>query len=104
MANYVIMSLNKITTKRGDKLNPSKSAIQGDILTGAEAKDQGLIDEIGNMFDVIGKDFPGSKISALLKPDERAGWTEFASTLNAEYSSSQSFMTKVAAAIRDKAI
>jgi len=56
------------------------------------------------MFDVIGKDFPGSKISALLKPDERAGWTEFASTLNTEYSSSQSFMTKVAAAIRDKAI
>lgn len=47
---------------RGDKIKKDDKVFTGEIYSGNEAKELGLVDEVGSMVDVLEKAYPGSKI------------------------------------------
>lgn len=47
---------------RGDKLKKDEKIFSGEIYTGVEAKELGLVDEVSSMVEVLEKLYPGSKL------------------------------------------
>lgn len=59
--------------KRGAKLHLSSDTIEGDLVIGQQAIEEGLVDEIGIFKDVVEKEFPGSVVHDLVLRDNHPG-------------------------------
>lgn len=59
--------------RRGSKLHLSSSTIEGDVLTGPQAIEEGLVDEIGIFKDVVAKEFPGASVYDMVVRDNHPG-------------------------------
>lgn len=51
-----------VTERRGDRLTRSEDLFTGDVWLGQQAKELGLIDDVGNLREVVGKRFPDADI------------------------------------------
>ena len=51
-----------VKNNRGNKLRDDPSTFSGDVFTGPEALERGLIDEVGSMVDVLERRHPGAKL------------------------------------------
>lgn len=54
--------INHVNKYRGNKLKKDSKIFTGEIYNGTEAKQVGLVDQVGTMVDVLEKQFPGSKV------------------------------------------
>ena len=52
-----------VKKNRGNKVRDDPSTFSGDVFYGEEAKERGLIDEVGTMIEVLERRHPGSKLS-----------------------------------------
>lgn len=64
--------INHVKKYRGNKLKKDDKIFTGEIYTGVEAKEVGLIDEVGSMVEVLEKAYPGSKLDV----EEARSWRD----------------------------
>jgi ClpP class serine protease len=51
-----------VKRKRGNKLKGDESTFSGDVWTGEEALQRGLVDEVGSLVEVLAARHPGAKL------------------------------------------
>ena len=62
--------ISYVKQQRGNKVKDDPSTFSGDIFTGQEAKERGLIDEVGSMVDILEQRHPGAKLD--IEPEQRS--------------------------------
>ena len=67
-----------VKKQRGNKIKDDPSTFSGDVFTGQEAIDRGLIDEVGSMIQVLENRHPGAKLDF---PSERRSFMNRVLTL-----------------------
>ena len=61
--------IEDVKRKRGNKLKADESTFSGDVWTGEEALQRGLVDEVGTLVEVLAARHPGAKLE--VEPDSR---------------------------------
>lgn len=56
--------MREIKKYRGNKIKDDGSIFSGDIFIGEEAKQRGLVDEVGSLISVLGEKHPEAKLDA----------------------------------------
>lgn len=59
-----------VKKNRGNKIKDDPTTFSGDVFTGQEALQRGLIDEVGSMIKVLETRHPGAKLD--FEPDQRS--------------------------------
>ena len=54
--------VNYVKKQRGNKIKDDPSTFSGDVFTGREGLERGLVDEVGTMVEVLESRHPGAKL------------------------------------------
>ena len=54
--------IDHVKRHRGNRLKVDDKIFSGEVFTGEEVKENGLVDEVGSMVKVLGEKYPGARI------------------------------------------
>lgn len=66
--------MEKIRSNRRNKLIEDEGILGGEMYYGEEAKEKGLVDEVGSMVEILDRYYPGSHLEIKMKKMGALRW------------------------------